>query len=455
MKNLLTLLAIFSSINVFTQVKFEKLSLQDAVQKAASSGKIVFAQFVSDKCDQCNMVAGKSFEDEELAKVIRERCVAIKLEVSSADRQDFINRYNPMQSMGTFFISPDGELIHRYTSTTTRAAEYVAQIDKAYNKITEGKVTLRELNEEWNNNPRDVVAMEVNLDRRSTLGLPADSLLEVYIKRLPEDSLTSVRVLNFIARQAPSIFSKAHITLHKDKDLFLQAWDAMPLQNRININNRIIYKSMKEAIAKKSWSMANFVARFTAGTFNSSPAEVAAKASEKQMLDYHIAVKDTSAYLKTANSYFDKYYMTVPVDKIKEQDSARRKQMLAKAVADTIKDPDNPAKFTIRKGISFAPQTQFFTSELNRGAWLLYTSTSDESYLKKALAWAKRSLDFYESPEAMDTYARILYKTGNSHEAIKWQKRAIEIYKERKFPAKEFEQVLAKMERGEKQIEAY
>jgi hypothetical protein len=454
MKKLLTLITIFSCINVIAQVKFEKLTLQNAIQKAASSGKIVFAQFVSDKCDQCNMVADKSFEDAELAKVIGEKCVAIKSEVSNADRQDFINRFNPTQSIGTFFISPDGELIHRYTSTTTRAAEYVAQIDKAYNKITEGKVTLRELNEEWNNNPKDVAAMEANLNKRTNLGLPTDSLLEIYIKRLPEDSLTSVRVLNFIAQQAPSIFSKAHIILHKDRDLFLQAWYAMPLPTRININNRITYKSMQKAIAEKSRSMASSVAGFTAGTYNTDPVQ-GPKAYDKQMLDYYVGIKDTSAYLKQAELYFDKYYMTVPVDKIKEQDSLRIKQMLAKAPADTIKDTGNPAKFTIRKGVSFAPQTQFFTSELNRGAWLLYTSASNENYLKKALAWAKRSLDFYESPEAMDTYARILYKTGNSPEAIKWQKRAIEIYKERKFPAKEFEQILAKMERGEKQLDAY
>ena len=454
MKKLLTFFAIFSCISAFAQVKFEKLSLEDAIQKAASAGKIVFTQFVSDKCDQCNMVADKSFEDAELAKVIGEKCVAIKLEVSSADRQDFIKRYNPTQSMGTFFISPDGELIHRYTSTTTRAAEYVAQIDKAFNKITEGKVTLRELNEEWNNNPNDVAAMEANVNKRTTLGLPTDSLLETYIKRLPTDSLTSVRVLNFIAQQAPSIFSKAHEVLHKDQDLFLQAWYAMPLPTRININNRITYKSMQKAIQQKNKSMANATAYFTAGTYKTDPVQ-GPKAYEKQMLEYYVGIKDTSAYLKQAELYFDKYFMTVPAEKIKEQDSLRIKQMLAKAPADTIKDPGNPAKFTIRKGVNFAPQTQFFTGELNHGAWLLYTSASNENYLKKALTWAKRSLDFYESPEAMDTYARILYKTGNSGEAIKWQKRAIEIYKERKFPAKEFEMVLAKMERGEKQLDAY
>jgi len=314
---------------------------------------------------------------------------------------------------------------------------------------------MRELNEEWDTNPRDVAAMEVNLDKRSTLGLPTDSLLEIYIKRIPEDSLTSVRVLNFIARQAPSIFSKAHTVLHKNPDLFLQAWYSMPLPTRININQRVIYKSIQKAITEKSSSMANSVARFSAGTYNDGPAQATAKAFDQQMLDYYIGVKDTSAYLKRAESYFDKYYMTVSVEKIQEQDSIRKKEMLAKVVGDTIKDPGNPGKFTIRKGIAFAPQTQFFTNELNRGAWLLYTSTSDEGYLKKALTWAKRSIDFYESPESIDTYARILYKTGNSREAIKWQRRAIEIYKERKFPAKEFEQILAKMERGEKQLDAY
>jgi hypothetical protein len=50
----------------------------------------------------------------------------------------------------------------------------------------------------------------------------------------------------------------------------------------------------------------------------------------------------------------------------------------------------------------------------------------------------------------IDTYANLLHKSGNTTDAIKWQKKAIAILKQDGEDTADFEETLAKMEKGEK-----
>src|ERR1044071_3191899 len=228
MKHLLLFITFLISAALQAQVKFEPLSLDDAVNQAASTGKILFVQFTSAICDRCDDLAELAFEKPELANVVNKRCITLKIGPNSAYRQKFINEFNPDQVTGTYFISGDGELIHRFAGTTSNPEMYIRQVNTAYNKLTEGLVTFRELNEEWNNNPDNIAAMEKNLSKRLSVGLPTDSLLEVYIQRLPEDSLQSKRVIRFIANLAPSYFSPAYRAMYKNSLLFRESWSEMP-----------------------------------------------------------------------------------------------------------------------------------------------------------------------------------------------------------------------------------
>ena len=75
--------------------------------------------------------------------------------------------------------------------------------------------------------------------------------------------------------------------------------------------------------------------------------------------------------------------------------------------------------------------------------------------MNTALTWAKRALEFYESPEIMDTYARLLYKTGNNQAAIEWETKAANLMKQRGMSAVNYEKVLAKMKNNDTIIDEY
>lgn len=63
---------------------------------------------------------------------------------------------------------------------------------------------------------------------------------------------------------------------------------------------------------------------------------------------------------------------------------------------------------------------------LNSVAWHYYKHVTDITKLTLALRWSKSSLSLEpHNPYFLDTYAHLLYKTGNRKEALKYQKRAI------------------------------
>lgn len=447
MKLIKLLLLLFVSTAVHAQIKFERISLEDALKKAGTNGKIIFAHFNSASCDQCNEVSDKAFTDNELGKIVSEKCIAIKIDVDNIERQSFIDKYNPTENIGTFFITADGDLIHRMVTTSTWPQSYINELDKAYNQFTEGRLPLKELDNFWNVFTTDFAAMKMNLRRRTELCLPVDSLLDVYVKRLPEDSLNSLNELQFIVKQTPLINSFASNTIRNNNvDLFNQSWYLMPLKERISINNRIIYKSREKAVKNKDIALAYQAASFAYGVNNGSRI-AAQKAYDYHLMEYYKDVKDTANALPRIIRYVEEHLMKLSVDSIRYKDSVLTKKRFNDTKADTVKV--SATQFRITKMFASSTMSQSYSSPLNSAAWFIYKNSNHPYYLAKALTYAERAVKIYESAEVIDTYSRLLYQTGKVTEAIAWQEKGIKILNDRKFIADRYIAVLQKMKAGE------
>ncbi len=305
--------------------------------------------------------------------------------------------------------------------------------------------TLKGLDDEWKANTFNIPAMEANLQKRASLSLPVDSLLDVYVSRLPADSLVSVRVLQFIASQSPSLFSNANWRLKLHRDLFLKIWYNWPKERRVQINNNIIYKSMQEAIKQRSEMKAREVATYSSGTYPEyAGVHTKLKAYDQQMLEYYVGVNDP-IYLSKAVSYYDKYYYTLALSEIGEVDVGDVTFAQTAPKEDTIWDRKNKGRFTIRKKVANTPRSAFYSTEISYLATLIYTSTNDKVYLSRALNMAAKAKELYETASTLDTYAKILYKLGNKADAIAWEEKAINFNKARKLSTESYERALIKM----------
>jgi len=447
-KSILFLLPILFSIPALCQVRFESPSFEQALQRAKESGRLIFLQFESPTCDQCNEVANKAFEDTKLAAQMEQGFICVKITADHPDRNKIANLYNKEKFLGSLFISSDGALIHTFPKTTTLPAEYFKQIDIALTKAGEG-LRISEFEKEYRNGNRNIAFLEQLLLLRKTLYLNIDSLLDEYVSLLPADSLRSAVTLIFISRQYPVVGSNADMTLRRNQDLFNKAWYSLGLSDRVGINNGIIYKSMQKAIKEQNLDYAYRVASFARAT-NTNNIKAGNKAYDSNILEYFKETNDTLNYLARAINFFDSYYMTVSVDSVKKRDSLNLKSLFGKQYAQRSQRGDS---VVVKKTIHYSPVAQSFTRALNGGAWSFYKWTADAVYLQKALQWSYRAVEFYESPEVMDTYARLLYKTGKKNEAVEWESKAIVLKKKRGFTTSDFEKVLAGMKAGKSTID--
>lgn len=68
--------------------------------------------------------------------------------------------------------------------------------------------------------------------------------------------------------------------------------------------------------------------------------------------------------------------------------------------------------------------------DLNSLAWYYYLNKEDMADLEEAKEWVIRSMELDKNYHSTDTYAALLYKTGQNTKALKVAKEAIEIAKE-------------------------
>ena len=444
MKKILFLPFIFLAISASCQVNFENLSFDGALQKSKQTGKLIFAQFESDGCLQCNEVADKAFENQKLSELLEQTFICIKIAADNPDRTQIASKYNKRgDSFGSMFISSDGTLIHTYMGSSTSIKTYEEHVDKALTKAGEG-LRVSELEKLYTSGNKNPGLLELLMQTRRTLSLATDSLLEEYITLLPADSFKSERTLAFIAEMAPLVGTKAYYLLRKDYPLFLKAWQSMTATMRIGINNRIGYKSLQKAIHEKNEAYAYQVASFVRSTYSSNP-QFGQKAFDSKMVDYYKGVDDTLKYIQRAIAYYDNYYMTIAVDSIKKQDSLNMRKLVKEAPFTSEKKGDSVIQ---RRTIKYTKIVQFYNRELNNAAFSFYELTTDPIQLSKALQWSARANEFIQTYTSMNTQAQLLFKTGKKEEAVEWQNKAIAMKKKLGFDTKSLEKELLDMQNG-------
>lgn len=88
---------------------------------------------------------------------------------------------------------------------------------------------------------------------------------------------------------------------------------------------------------------------------------------------------------------------------------------------------------------------------LNNISYTFYEKVSDKKMLAKAMEWAKKCTELSpDSPANFDTYACVLFKSGNKKEAIKTEEKVIELLKKTPdagFPVEEAEKTLARFKK--------
>ncbi len=90
------------------------------------------------------------------------------------------------------------------------------------------------------------------------------------------------------------------------------------------------------------------------------------------------------------------------------------------------------------------------SSQLNEFAWNVFDHIDDQSTLKEALKWSKKSFSGtnLQDPAVMDTYANLLYKLGRTQEAIDFETKVLKLAPDNDKTS--YQETIGKMKKGEK-----
>ncbi|MBL7749044.1 MAG: DUF255 domain-containing protein [Chitinophagaceae bacterium] len=441
MKSFVLTILLFISYISYSQVSFTAGSFDSTLQTAKETGKIIFLQYEASNCEQCNEVAGKAFESKKLGEQINSIFTTINISSKHPDRKRIAKLYDlKEEAFGTLFIAGDGTLLHSFLRTSSMAKSYETEIDIVLTKASEG-MRLNTILSEYEKGNRNPIFLEELMAAKKNLNLDTDTLLNEYVRLLPKDSLESVRTIIFLAKMAPVIDSRPDNAMRRSSR-FNEAWNSLPLNERISINGRIVHKSMNKAAREKNERYAYRVSDFRKFTYNPDY-RAGQKAADYEMIQYYLETKDTLNYLIRSVYFYDNYYMTISVDSIKRKDSLSFVMMVEKQKKEQpVQDGVN------QRTITFTPTTQHYARELNNAANNFYDLSGDPLYLAKAIQWSERANQFHDHYTTMNTYALLLYKVGKKEEAIAWEKKAIKNKKTMGYDTKRLEKELDDMEKG-------
>jgi len=441
MKSLLLSLLLFTSYISYGQVNFTVNSFDAALQASKETGKIIFLQYEASNCEQCNEVADKAFENNKLGEQVNTIFTTIKISSKHSDRKKVAKLYDlKEEAFGTLFIAGDATLLHSFLRTTSMAKNYETEIDKVLTKASEG-MRLNTILSEYEKGNRNPIFLEELMAAKKNLNLDTDTLLNEYVKLLPKDSLESIRTIVFIAGMAPVIDSRPDNAMRRSSR-FNEAWNTIPLNERISINGRIVHKSMTKAVREKNERYAYRVSDFRKFTYNPDY-RAGQQAADYEMIQYYLSTKDTLNYLIRSVYFYDNYYMTISVDSIKRKDSLSFTMMAEK------QKKEQPVQAGVnQRTITFTPTTQHYARELNNAASSFYDLSGDPLYLAKAIQWSERANQFHVHYITMNTYALLLYKAGKKEEAMIWQNKAIENKKKMGYDTKKLEKELDDMKKN-------
>lgn len=432
---LLLLVCFLSSMTNAQEKLFEDLSYKQALKKSSTLKKPVLLFYEMDDNEKWNEIIPKALSEPDRARLINDHFISIKVSLESRDRIIIQDVVNPQVPFSLYFLDEEGSLLPFLKSPTPVSMDSVI---KYALKTYQNRALVQQIEKTYfdkgNKNIDDLKKM---IQAKTDLGLDTKLLLTEFINLLPQDSLNTVSVTRFLMRQSPAFGSNAYQKAVNNPN-FSEAWWPMPLQERVNINRRIIKKSVNIAIANRDMNYAKRVVQFARSTCNTEREKLYVERTV--LMDYYIHTGDTARYLEIASVFNDDY--------------AVASKQAGIATADSIEevDPNIPERLrqlNIPKAVRVAvrsPQSIY----LNSAANYFYRVDREKRYLKQAVSWAAQSVALYPDYMNRHTYALLLYKSGNKQDAIDMETLAIESAREKQVNfASKWEAILQKMKDGE------
>ncbi|MFP5080026.1 hypothetical protein [Pedobacter sp. JCM 36344] len=434
-RRFLSLLILFSSFTAFGQISYEK-DYSTALEQVRLRKTPLFIYITPDsKIPAASYTSGINLP--EVVTFYNDNFISLRLPYASPETKVVMSKYQISRFPCYLFLDTNENLIFR-AFNNNREAKFYLDLGKEVLQRLENKTSIFQYEQQYANGQQNKNFLKdyINL-RRKTGTTKNATLIEQYVKLLTIGEFDNPDEILFILRAGPFVYGKAYSLAFSNNKLANETFMALPIQERIDINNVMSENTLNEAILRRNLPMAQQVSNFSRN-INTDYREGERQSSWK-MLVYYKAIRDTANYFRNATNYNDTYFMTVSVDSVKKAKAENQKNIdmiksfkSAKPKVTNVTPPTGtePRKMTtvISKTITISSNSNNVSNFLNTAAWDFYEfGTRNNNYLSKALLWSKRSIEMDPIPAYYDTLAHIFYRMGLYDEALLNQKKSIEL----------------------------
>ncbi len=387
-KLLFILFFILVSIPVFSQhraIQFTETSWAEIKAKALKEHKPIFMDAYASWCGPCKWLAANVFTNDTVADYFNSTFVNAHFDMEKGEGLELQKLYNVYVYPTLLFMDANGDLIHRGVGSMP-VAEFVSLGKRA---VDPGN-NLASYNKRFAAGSRDADFMYSYLDLNRYDDVFCKKVTGDYFSKISIDDLLQRPNWLIIREFVNDVESREFKYLVKNQEVFAGKYGKDTVTQKIK---ETYLAGFKKLIKEKPFNREAYdgLKLKVTNSGYSQPQEIIALAD----ISYYKKIKSWDKYAQAAGEYF-----------------------------------------------SFDNKN---TGLLNDVAWTIFENVEDKGIVAQAIGWAKRAVELSPVAGIMDTYANLLYKSGNKAEAIKVESQAIETAKTAGEPFDELEATLKSM----------
>ncbi len=427
----------------FAQINYEK-TYKKALEKSRASKRPLFIYFNASGVPVDHYFTS-GIENEEVVSFYNQHFVNFMIKMGEDASKELIGKYNIYTYPTYLFLDVNEELIFKASKNSITSTYYLDVANEVISRLASGK-TISGYDKKYGYGITSKDFLKEYIGLRIKCGFFDNAnLIEQYVNYLTIREFNDKDVILFILHSGPFAYGKAYKLAYSNSKVANEAFNSLPEQERIDINNRITNNTFQEALKTRNINMAQQASEFTGTTWGINYKE-REKQSTLKMIDYYRLVKDTANYFMNSSYYYDTHYMTISADSIKRA-IAKNKEMLdmirkfsEKKKMEQKLPPDTSAgkrvvTRVVSRMVTVSASGNDVANVLNTVAWNFYElGTTNNNYLGKALLWSKRSIEIDPLPAYYDTLAHIFYRMRLYDEALLNQNKAISLIADQKLP---------------------
>ncbi len=388
---LISVLSITGGSGQNRSITFREQPFKELQALAKSQNKLIFIDAYATWCGPCKWMSANMFTNDSIADYYNKTFICSKYDMEKGEGLELRSRYEVKAYPTLLFIDANGNMVHKRVGAPQKVQEY---LEMGQTALTPGQ-GLAAVAKKYDAGNPDPQLLMLYLKRLQEAYMPVTEPLAKYFTTQKDENLISSANWKIIYSYTDDMKSREFRYLVKNQDNFTKLYTKDSVEGKIS---QVFLRTLITLTRNPNFSEENYST--TKQAVRASGFSGAEKVIFTADINMYLSRNQADKFLEAVYTGTDKYYKDDP-------------QML------------------------------------NSMAWQIFSMTDDEKYTRKALDWAKRSVDLKGEAANTDTYAQLLFKLGRKDEALKNELKAIELAKNAGLETKEYDQALAKMQGSE------